>query len=59
MKQFLLFSGDTYYPGGGWEDYKGDYATQEEAIAASKADEHDWFQIVDLQTTQIVHEGGL
>ena len=31
MKKFLLIAGDNYYPSSGTEDWKGCYATREEA----------------------------
>lgn len=37
MKQFLLFGYDTYYPSGGWRDFKESYDTEEEANAAGRA----------------------
>lgn len=52
MKRYLLFSGDNYYPGGGWEDFRGDFDTVEAAKAA-KLDQHkhdDWYHIVDIET---------
>lgn len=33
MKRYLLIAGDNYYPQGGTEDWKGCYATREEAEA--------------------------
>jgi hypothetical protein len=45
----LLFAGDDYYPRGGWNDYKGSYATFVEASAAGRAmlgKSMDWYHIV-------------
>jgi hypothetical protein len=44
---YLLFAGDTYYPCGGWNDYRGSFATEEEAInwMVGKR-EFDWWHIV-------------
>lgn len=57
MKRFLLFVGDTYYPCGGWRDFKGSFDTEDEArahAAVLKADENgygwDWAHIVDTET---------
>ena len=61
-QRFLLFAGYTYYPGCAWEDFRGAYATQEEArdACAQFADEHlNWYQIVDRQTLALVEEGKL
>ncbi len=41
---FLLFAGDTYYPSGGWEDYRGSFATLESAVDAAKG--WDWYHVV-------------
>ena len=50
---FLLFYGDNYYPGGGWYDFKGSYATLEEALAANRGSA-DWFHVVDVRTMEEV-----
>jgi hypothetical protein len=50
---FLLFCGDRYYPLGGAEDYKGQYATLEDAVEAGKASRHDWYNILDIETGKI------
>ncbi len=55
MKQFLLFAGDFYYPSGGWEDYVGDFDSQEQAIAHAATISCDWWQIVHPPI--IVQEG--
>lgn len=58
MKRFLLFSGDCYYPGGGWEDFIAAFDTEEAAreyaVAASKKDRWDWWHIVDMTTQKQV-----
>ena len=56
-KRFLLFAGPVYYPGGGWNDFKGAFATEEEANDAAKnLHIHDrWWHVVDSVTnTQIM-----
>ena len=48
MKRFLRFEFDTYYPGGGFEDFVGsfdDMSGAREAIAG-----HDNVQVVDTAT---------
>lgn len=50
MKRFLVFSGDHYYPGGGWSDFKGSYDTADEARVAASGTGHEWTQIVDTET---------
>jgi hypothetical protein len=53
MKKYLLFLGDCYYPGGGWNDFKGSFDTIEEAWAAVPPDT-DWWHIVDSETASEV-----
>lgn len=57
---FILFSGPTYYPGGGWGDYAGAYCTLEEALNAAAKEHvdrgHDWWQVVDLRTLKVVKQ---
>lgn len=44
---FLLFAGHTYYPSGGWRDYRGCYASVESARDAALKDMSvDWWHIV-------------
>lgn len=54
MKQFLLFAGDTYYPVGGWRDFKSDHDTLDEARSAAAALNADWYDIIDVQTMKVV-----
>lgn len=67
--RYLAFAGNRYYAAGGWNDYKGSYATFDEAVAAAfeyaKKENHDpdnihdwWYQIVDTQSNEIVKEEG-
>jgi hypothetical protein len=51
MTLFLVFAYDSYYPSGGWGDFKGGYATLEEAQAreAELKRTWDWVDIVDLR----------
>jgi hypothetical protein len=48
MKRYALFAGDTYYPSGGWYDFRGSFDSFEEALAASKEQDYDWYHIVNL-----------
>lgn len=34
MKRFLLFYNECYYPSGGWDDFKGSFNTEAEAVGA-------------------------
>ena len=49
IKRFLVFAGDFYYPGGGWDDFRGDFETLEEAELKVKQLERDWAQIIDCE----------
>jgi hypothetical protein len=51
MKRYLLFAGDQYYPSGGWRDFRGSFATSEEAVK-HVADwlRVDWWHVVDGAT---------
>lgn len=56
MKRYLLFCGFQYYPGGGWNDFEGDYDTTKEALS-DIGEEDDWYHIVDIKTGAIVKYG--
>jgi len=50
MKRYLLFTGDTFYPGGGMQDFRGDFNTIDEArdfSASDKVSAWDWYEIYD------------
>lgn len=51
---YALFSGDHYYPDGGWDDFQGAYATISEAKAAREPSDFKWAHIVDLDARKIV-----
>ena len=53
---YALFSGDRYYPVGGWQDFRGLYRTVEDAIAAVPGNA-DWWHVVDLATLQVARSG--
>lgn len=48
MKRFALFSFETYYPCGGWEDLDGVFPTLEEAVLAFDHRRWDYGHVVDL-----------
>lgn len=57
MKRYLLFSGATYYPGGGWEDFVGDYDTPEEIqVGVESLPRYQWWHIVDTETKAILEK---
>ena len=50
--QYILFAGDTYYPGGGWDDFIGRFETKEAAYSAAAELNEDWFQVVDINANE-------
>lgn len=57
MHRYLLFAYSTYYPNGGWNDFKGDFATVEEAYNtwhSDYSDNYENYNIVDSQTGKVV-----
>lgn len=50
MKRYALFSGDAYYPAGGWDDFRGSFDTLDEAVAAAQKRGDDWSHVVDLHS---------
>ena len=54
-QRFVVFSGDQFYPDGGWSDFRSSHATIAEAREAPAPG--DWWQIVDLKTGVIVDRG--
>ncbi len=54
QKRFLVFASSSYYPVGGWADCIGSADTLEDAVAAAKAANEDWSQVVDLETGEEV-----
>jgi len=56
MKRYLLFTGNDYYPDGGWGDFAGDFDTIEEIKYTEKYMVEDWYQIVDTETMLVVYK---
>jgi hypothetical protein len=50
VKRYLLFYGDNYYPSGGWDDFKGDFDSVDEAKVAFEKQREDWGHVVDVAT---------
>jgi len=48
MKPYLLFAGEQYYPGGGWHDYRGSFASFTEARDRAGEIKGDWYHIVSI-----------
>jgi hypothetical protein len=60
-KRYLLFAGPNYYPQPAWKDFKGTFASVEEAEQHVRSIhiawvEADWYQIVDIETLEIVKQ---
>ena len=61
MNRYLLFSGSAYYPSGGWGDFTE--ASNDLNALLLRADnlivdDRDWYQVVDIQTMQLVRAKG-
>lgn len=56
MKRFLLFSGDNYYPKGGWGDFKGSFDSLWDALMHPR-DGVDWWHVIDGKTGKKVLGG--
>ena len=60
QKRYYLFCGPTYYPRGGWEDFKGNFTSIDEALMFLRRniepDKRNWFHVVDIDTQNIVRE---
>ena len=52
LQQFIVFAGDNYYPGGGWDDFQGSYETLQEALTEAPA-LGEWWHIVDTKTGEV------
>lgn len=48
MKDYLVFLGEIYYPSGGWEDFRVDFDSLEEALNYIKSKEplYNWGHVV-------------
>jgi hypothetical protein len=60
---FILFAGQDYYPGGGWEDFIGMYESLEEAREAFYKSgysviKYEWGHVVDLENQVVVWQVG-
>ncbi len=52
LKRYLVFAGSTYYPAGGWGDFRTSCDTVEEAKdwLLKWNEDYDWWQIADAET---------
>lgn len=64
VKRFLVFGFDSYYPAGGWNDFKASFDSYEEAVAwingdlrdpdePSRGSNSDYYQVVALNTSEV------
>lgn len=62
MGRFAIFYGGAHYPHGGWADFKGTAdsveAAKDKLLDAQLDGRFDWWQVVDLASGEIVHQGG-
>lgn len=67
MKRYLLFANISYYPQGGWADFRGSFDSIDDAVSFYKnkiIDPHytgenwDWYDIVDSQLGGVVKTEG-
>lgn len=59
MERYYLFAGMTYYPGQGWEDFRGSFETIEDAVQETVSlnfGMYSWFQVVDGATGVMVRQ---
>lgn len=56
-KRYILFSGEDYYPLGGWKDFVGVYETIDEATKAGESLSNNWWEVVDIQAMQVIKSG--
>lgn len=55
MKRFIVFTGLTYYPSGGWKDFEKSFDTLIGALEyVAKCEGFDWYQIVDIEEGRVV-----
>lgn len=56
MKQYLIFASHTYYPDGGWGDFKNSFDDEKEAIAYAEGllSSNDESHVVDITTGTVI-----
>jgi hypothetical protein len=59
-KKYFLFSGSNHYPLGGWEDFRGNFVSVDEALMflrrSIEADERNWYHVIDIDSQSIIKE---
>ena len=53
---YYVFSGEHYYPAGGWGDFIGEAETLDDALALAAKFQGDWYEVVSVETLSIVAE---
>lgn len=57
--KYYLFCG-THKPYGGWEDFKGNFSTLDDALIYLRKniepDERNWYHVVNIETQNIIKE---
>ena len=56
MNNYLVFSGDQFYPNGGWIDFKRAFDSLDMAMIYLATERFDWYQVVDISTLTIVKQ---
>lgn len=58
MKQYLVFAYDAYYPAGGWDDFKGSFDNEQDALVFADSIEPKYsggVEVVDLKTEKDIY----
>lgn len=50
LKKYLLFYGVDHEPAGGWNDFKGSFDSELEALRHCAGDNFEWIHIIDRET---------
>lgn len=63
MKRFITFTGNTYYPSGGANDFLDSFDTADEAILEGKKAcgedcTIDWWHVYDTEENKIIYPDG-
>lgn len=58
MKRYILFAGYSFYPEGGWCDFKGDFDCTDDAEAhlsnISDGESLIWHHVIDTETMSLM-----
>jgi hypothetical protein len=56
LKRYLVFTYSAYYPGGGWTDFLGSYATALEALEAANKSKYENKEVIDSETLEDIYK---